>query len=422
MGQALVEPGQAAERAVVFGQCREQLRVHREVHHARCAGRVAVMVALAALPVGHDGRMRAPLLADDVQLRVLQHHAGRPAAQEVAVRVGPGVGADARQPGALDPPQGHLRQIGGEFWPALVQVRHARREPAVGEALAVAWRRIGVLQRHPRMVGFDIALWPLVQPVGCRQIAQPPVPGADVVEHDVLDHADLAFARCADEVEVVLVAAETRVDLVEVGRGVAVVAVGRAVVFDQRRRPHLGEAQVGDVAQMPAQAGEVAAMAAAGVGAIRRLLHAALAAAAALGEAVGHDEVDRILGAEAAALGRAGGTRTQRIAQRVARQVQRQLARRGPGADVEVDEQIVRAARAVAAAQRDAGIGLQRRLGGGDPGTMQHQLQRGVAHAHPPVGRLDARQWGSLGEGDGGRGHQQGRGKGDQGIHFVSSR
>ena len=97
----------------------------------------------------------------------------------------------------------------------------------------------------------------------------------------------------------------------------------------------------------------------------------------AVGEAVGHHQVDGVLRSEALAVGRAGGAGAQGVAQRRASQVQHQFAGRGGGGDLEVDEQVVGAVGAVAALEPHAGVGLQ--LGRQLQGQAGEQARRWAA-------------------------------------------
>jgi hypothetical protein len=76
-----------------------------------------------------------------------------------------------------------------------------------------------------------------------------------VVGHEVRDDAQPAVARGADQLDEVAVGPEPRVDAVEVGDVVAVVALARGV---ERHQPQAAHADPGEVVDPLAQAGEVA--------------------------------------------------------------------------------------------------------------------------------------------------------------------
>ena len=92
------------QRVVVAGERLAQRAVEREVHRAGQRHDAAVGAALAAQPVHQHRGLARPFLADDVEVRILRHHAARPFLQEGLVGVAPGVHAQARQAGVLDPP------------------------------------------------------------------------------------------------------------------------------------------------------------------------------------------------------------------------------------------------------------------------------------------------------------------------------
>ena len=383
--------------ALGFEQALAQRRHQREVHHRGHVRDVAVVVALPALPVGHHGRVVAHLLAHQREARVLGHHAARPARQEVLVGVGIGVLADARQAGPFDPPEGVLDQVLAQQRLAGVEVGHAVDEPAVDHAAQIVLGAVRVQHRDVRVVGQAAR----VDPVARRQAlgAQPAVPVADVVEDDVVDDADPLGARLGHQAAVILVAAEAGVDAVQVGGRVAVVAHARHGVLGQRRAPEHGEAHVGDVAEALAQALDVAAMARQRLAAVHRVAEVGVGrqgrAVPALREAVGHHQVDGVLRPEAAALRRARLARQQRVVERqhltrAPLQLDAQQPRRRIGRQLQEHEQVVGPVARPAARQAHPAMRAQARLQRRHARPLDQELQLGVAHAHPPVGRLDA--------------------------------
>ncbi len=367
----------------------------REVHHARHVRDVAAGVALAALPVGDDRRIDAPFLADHREARVLVEHRLRPLAEEVRVGIAEGVLANAGQPGVFDPPQGVLDQVAGEVRVALVEVRHRADEPAVGEAGAIRRRRMRILHGGAAMVGRrEVAA--VVDPVLRRQVAHPPVLRADVVEHHVHDDADALRPGLARQRTEVLVAAHARIGAVQVGDRIAMVGVGGLVVLQHRRGPQLGEAHAGDVVQVLADAGDVAAVATVRMRAIGGFGHAghAVVAGIAIGEAVRGDQVDRIARIEAATLRGAGVACVQsppmggnHLAGFDELDVER--ARRCIARDVDGDEQVVRIVGGLHVDDGHAGA-RQPRCRCRDALAVDQQLDPVVAHPDPPAGRLDA--------------------------------
>ena len=311
VGQHFVQADPAAFPAFGLDQRIAKGDVDGEVHHAGHVRHVAARVRLAALPMGDDGRIDAPLLADHREARILLQHCLGPGAEERGIGVTEGVLPDAGEPGVLDPPQRVLDQVARQFWITLVEVGHRGHEPTLGERSAVRRRCMRVLNRRSAMVG-GRERRAAVDPVLCWQVAHPPVPGADVVEHHIHDQADPTRLGFPGQRAIVFVGAEARIGPVQVGDRVAVIRVGRLVVLQQRRGPELGEAHARNVGQVLANPGDVAAVAAVGVGTVCRLTQAAhgVVGRIAIREAVGGDQVDRVACIEAAAL---RGTRFARV-------------------------------------------------------------------------------------------------------------
>ena len=198
---------------------------HREIHHRRQAGGVAIAVLYALLPIRHHVRVVVHFFADDVQQREFVQHRAAPLAHERRIRIRIRVLADARQVGVFDPPQRVLDQVARQQGVALVQVRHPGVEPAVEKALTssgATW--ISCTVECWLLVGTKAAGW-FSQSRG-GQVLHPPVAAADVVEDDVVDHAHAARVGGGDVAPEVVVAAEARIDLVEIGERVTVVRIG----------------------------------------------------------------------------------------------------------------------------------------------------------------------------------------------------
>ena len=107
--------------------------------------------------------------------------------------------------------------------------------------------------------------------------------------------------REVDEVLELLVRAEAAVNLVVIRDGVAVVRTAGHVVLLRGVEPDGGHAQVGDVVQVLFDALQVAAVAGILLGAVHLGLQHPLdhvVRRVTVGEAVGHDEVEHVLGRE----------------------------------------------------------------------------------------------------------------------------
>ena len=132
---------------------------------------------------------------------------------------------------------------------------------------------------------------------------------AAVVGDDVHNHLQPVLVGFADELPIQFVRAEPGVYAVVVAAGVAVVRTFGFVVQQQRRGPYGRGAQPCDVIQVvdyPLQVAPVAAEEGAAVGALPRVGRRVVRRIA-VGEAVGHQEVDHVGRGETLACGRAFG-------------------------------------------------------------------------------------------------------------------
>jgi hypothetical protein len=199
------------------------------------------------------------------------------------------------------------------------------------------------------------------------------------------------------------------------------------VVFDQRRRPQLGEAQAFDVVEVVDHALDVAAVAAMAQLAVELVGQAghAVILRVAVGEAVRHDLVDRVLGVEALALGRARFARQQLVgisrgAAVLAAQHDVETAGLDVGIQRQVDEQVILAGHPADRGDAHARI-VDRRLEFADRRTVDHQLQALVLHAGPPERRIHVVDGGGLGV-NGAGGQEEGADQAPQEsfVHDVS--
>jgi hypothetical protein len=139
-----------------------------------------------------------------------------------------------------------------------------------------------------------------------------------VVRDDVEEDLDPAAVRVVDQLPQLVVRAQVGIDLGEVRDPVAVVAGGLPLdrpVLEDRGHPQRGHAEALQVVELGAQAREIAAVVVALVGGIEARglpvagQPAAVVGGVAVGEPVGHDEVEGLLreGRPQAVAGRAAG-------------------------------------------------------------------------------------------------------------------
>ena len=170
-----------------------------------------------------------------------------------------------------------------------------------------------------------------------------------MVEYHVHHGFDAALVKQANKSGVVVVATETRVDTIVVGRRIAMVATARHIVFEHRIDPHGRDAERVDIIDVTNQAFQVATMAHIVVCTIStdRMTHLidAIVLRIAIGKSVGHNHIHHIGGSEAVSPLMVGLTSTQLklflhlLATFL--ESQRILARLSLIGEIEVDKQVV---------------------------------------------------------------------------------
>ena len=208
-------------------------------------------------PGGESGSDGIPGFTGDVEVRIFLHRLLAPAGTEDRVHVRMRILADAVDAGVFDPPDAVLDQVVGDQRIVLVQVGHALVEPAVGEEFALGRGGVGIDGR-PFVVARADELVVEIEPVFRRQVLHPPVAAAAMVEDHVHDDLHAACVGLVDEVDVLFHRAETRVDVIVIGDGIAVVGAG-GVLLD-RVEPDGRDAEVLDVVQVVHHALDVAAV------------------------------------------------------------------------------------------------------------------------------------------------------------------
>ena len=261
---------------------------------------------------------------------------------------------------------------------------------------------MGIGLRAHRGIGADEAVagpfevLGIVDPGLGREVLHPPVGGAAMVRHHIHQHFQPLAVGLVHERAVEFVGAVAGIDAVIVGTGVAVVGIGLLVVEEQRRRPDGRGAQAGNVVEVVDDALDVAAVGAAEILRRRffgRFLHRVVLLVA-VGEAVGHQQVDHVGRAEGRPFGGAFAALGQFVVEVELTAVGRHHVERvgtgsQPRADLHLDEQVVRVVGRGDLADRQSLDGsVDRHVRAGDVVAVEHQLQVGV-HTDPPAGRFD---------------------------------
>lgn len=219
---------------------------------------------------------------------------------------------------------------------------------------------------------------------------------ATVVDNHIHDDADAFGAGQISQLAVFLIGAEAGVHLVEIGGRIAVVGVLVHVIFQQWVEPDGGEAQIGDVIQVVDDAFDIASVTAARLLAVGLFFHAlyVIIGGVAIGETVGRDEVHGIGSSEALEVCGTRCTCLQLVSMALRNltafaEDDVKLACFCRFSNGEVDEEVIGVFYLNDLLDAHTRI-IDGRLQFGYVVAMYQQLQCGVFHPYPPIGRLDA--------------------------------
>ena len=307
----------AAERARHLAQLlpltegAPQREEQREVEERVDPGVDAVEARSTSLEERHQRRVAVEELPHHAQPRVLALDRRHPGAPEAPVDVGQRVLADSVEAAHAHPPERVLDDVAGCLLVVLVEVGQHVDEPACECRLLGLLGGVRVGER-PDLPGVgEVLLLGPVEPGRRRRVLEPVVVGPRVVGHLVLDQLEAARVGGVDQLAQLGHVPEALVDGVEVLGVVAVVARHRLAVRDflevepvgvvvDRVEPDRGDAQVLQVREPVDHPLQVAAVKAAGLGAVEqvRRARARVVGGIAVREAVGHDQVDHVVGRE----------------------------------------------------------------------------------------------------------------------------
>ena len=272
-----------------------------------------------------------------------------PFTPELARRIGKGIQAESIQLRHLSPPHGVLREVEAELWIVRIQIGQLVREPAVERVEILARRSVRIDQPIECVGGLQMVLWRAVKPRRCRRIVGPGMMRAGVIDDVIDQHFHAKLMGVGDQRLVFLHRSHVVVERIEVDCVIAVV-VGVSVLPD-RSEPQRGYAEVVQIVQVLANAAQIAAVICVRLIAV---VHAGRAGRLvvrwiAIGEAVGHDQVDDVVAGETfeAAAGVSvkigAGKQRQLNGRRSGRsdQPQGQGCRRQIGTQLQVDEEIM---------------------------------------------------------------------------------
>ena len=220
-----------------------------------------------------------------------------------------------------------------------------------------------------------------------------------VVENHIHHHLQSLLVSLSSKLLVLLVGSEAWIYTIVIGGSVTmigtVLAIIRTVILQDRSKPQGGYAQLVEIIQMLADSLQVATMTKTWCRAVAGLVTHVLECIVlqiAIGKAVGHQHVEHILVRETDAL----VTRHLTVLQHILHllrllallEVERHLSCLGT-IEIEIHQEIVRRIEAGDAIHLHTRI-IHRNIGILDILSIHHQLERGILHAHIPVGRFNA--------------------------------
>ena len=176
-----------------------------------------------------------------------------------------------------------------------IHIRHTWHEPAALLNAQIAFRGVRVHIGRETDVSSGVGR-ELVYPVAERQVPHPPMLCTAVICHDVHYHLEALFVSSIHHLAIHLVVSETRVDMIIVRAGIAVIRLMLLVVFEERCRPEDRSSQVGNVIQIVYDAPDVAAVPAEEFVFVSRLESARIAVVkrVSISETVRHNQIDKV--------------------------------------------------------------------------------------------------------------------------------
>ena len=361
----------------------------REVHDGGQMAVKAVLIGCATLPVGQLRHALCPALAHDVQARVLVHDGLTEARAGHLLVVGIGVDADAVEAAPLHPPDGELLEVLQHEGVIEVHVGHRGGKPAALLIVEVLRGGVWVHVRGEADVGAGV-LGELMYPVVEGEVLHPPVGSAAVVGHEVSDNLDAEGMATADILAIEVVGAVAGVDVVVVGAGVTVETGVALVVECEGRTPDGSDTEVAEIVEMVDDALDVAAMTAEGILTVGALDGGGggIVCGVAVGEAVGHDEIDHVGRGETLALSRAFNTLVKGVGITPSagrgREEKVESAGRGSSINGQIDEEVVGAVGLVDSRDADTIKALDADVASANAVGMHKKLKR-LFHARPPA-------------------------------------
>src|SRR5690606_6149136 len=192
-----------------------------------------------------------------------------------------------------------------EVWIALVQIWQVIGEPSIEHLLLIIVRCIRIEERLLPVIRTGV-FRPVVDPVLRRRIKREEMFTADVIIDRILHHLDSALVRLVTKLQVAFVSSKPLVNLVVVGKPIAVLSCYAVspffrqcnIVLDNRRKPECSHPQFLEVAEALLYSFKVSSMAREHVAAIACVVAVLLydvIRRIAVREPVGYHQVKKIL-------------------------------------------------------------------------------------------------------------------------------
>ncbi len=276
----------------------------------------------------------------------------------------------------LDEEPGHERIV-------LIDIRHARYEPAIAHFLFIDRSSIRIHQRLVFVGSIGIS-GPEMEPAAVRHFPVQKMFKANMVVHGILDDLHTALMYCIDKTVISFDATEPWIDAVMVGGCIAMFGAVGHIVFQHRVQPKGCYADVLQVIEMVLDPFQISSMPVEDLSAVEALIfHAGdpVVGRIAIAEAVGHDEIHEVFCAHSFDTGAAIAFIAcfQYVfyllrALPFPRKTELQFTRFGIAAHQEIDGQVIRIPESVRSFQLQAGIGFQRNSCFADTRRFHQQL------------------------------------------------
>ena len=269
-----------------IAQCEIDWKVERRVETC-----IDALVRRSSGEKRGDLRIAMEDLAHCSQMRVDTVKRGVKIVPEGAAHIWKRIQANAVEVCCLHPPHCVLNQIARDQRIFLVQVGHGIGKPAVGDIAPRLYGSMRINQLVEIMGSRAMNLERAVKPIRRGRIEHPRMLHAKMIGHQVDHQLHIPCVQRIGKMAIVIQRAEVRIHRIKIGGCVAVVRLRHTAIGSNRRCPKRRNAELLQVIQMLFDPGEVAAMPAAGGGAI---VAGWIARLIAVGEAIGHDQVKHI--------------------------------------------------------------------------------------------------------------------------------